>query len=244
MVQEKQEETQVIEETPAAEESLDTLKSQLASLNMELVQTKKGLSTAHQTINEKDKEIKRRANLETRIDGIQDTIEVLATAVAARGEVDDLDPAKRQDILADLKKRRDEQAAKAKQRELAETQQEYSQKADALYERAKIVFAEDDDSIERIEDLLTNGRFDRAEARVTKAEGSKVSKPKETNVETEEQRIDRLAEEKLRKTLEDRGLLENYSSTPSGSGSVTEARKLYADGQITSEEAKKRGVVF
>jgi len=215
--EEKGEETLV--ETPTQVSELATLQAELEALktqNQRLPELEKGFKSLQQTLTEKDKELKRRADLDSRIDGIQETIEVLATAMASRGDVEELDPEKRQDVLAELKKRRADQEAKAKQREITETQQEYAQKADSLFARAKIAFADDDEGIERVEDLLMSGRFERAEARVVKAEGKKVL-AKDGKVETEEQRIDRLAEEKHRAYLEGKGLLDNYSSTPSSS---------------------------
>ena len=232
-----------LDETPTQSPEMVALETKLAGLQVELEQTKKGLSTAHQTLTRKDEELKHRADLENRIDGLQDTMEILATAISARGEVEEFGSEKRQDILAELKKRRNEQDAKTKQKELLDTQQEYARKADALYARAKAAFGNDDDAIERIEDLLGSGRLERAEARVMKAE-QKTNPPKDNGKETEDQRIERLAEEKLRRHLEERGLLETYGVTSSGSGTAQEAMGLYVKGKITAEEAQKRGVTF
>ena len=72
----------------------------------------------------------------------------------------------------------------------------------------------------------------------------KTNTSKDNGKETEDQRIERLAEEKLRRHLEDRGLLDTYDIKSSGSGTKQEAMSLYVKGKITAEEAQKRGVTF
>ncbi len=229
------------EQTP--KETVEALQAKLQTMEQELNKRNEDVRGLNKTLQQRAEEIKKRADLEGRIEGLQDTVELLATAIAFKREPDSLETGERQDILADLKKRKTEQEAKAKQKELAETQQEYAQKADALYTRAKAIFADDDDAIERIEDLLGNGRLERAEARVMKAEKSKET-PKKSG-ETEEQRVERLAQEKFQKHLEEKGLLDTYSSAPSGTGgSSQEAMSQYIAGKITAEEATKRGVKF
>ncbi len=242
MVEEVKEGEQTPQETHTPID-VEALQKQLASLQTELEQTKKGLSTAHQTLTAKDKELKRQTDLESKIGGIEDRIELLATAIVTKTNPDEIGLAEaKPDVVKMLRQLGEEQEAKRKQQGLLATQQEYAQKADALYARAKVIFLDDDDAIERIEDLLGNGRLERAEARVVKAEKVKGT-PK--NKETEEQRIDRLAQEKYQKLLEEKGLLETYSTSPSGSGgSVADAVRQYANREITEAEARKRGVKF
>jgi len=63
-----------------------------------------------------------------------------------------------------------------------------------------------------IRDWAQAGRYDRAEARLSKLEKAK----KETPKETEEERITRLAEERVKKIAEEKGLLTTDTSGPSG----------------------------
>tara|TARA_Y100000310_G_scaffold144390_1_gene143635 strand:+ start:11420 stop:12169 length:750 start_codon:yes stop_codon:yes gene_type:complete len=230
-------------QTPTAEEQLKTLQDQVQALTSDKERLEGGYKGLQKTLSERDRESKKQADLENRIVNIQDTIELLATAVSSRGDVDNLEPSERQDILTQIRKKRDDTDTKRKQQETEEGQREYIQKADALYNRAKAAFANDDDAIEKVEDLLINGRLDRAEARVSKAEEKKEI-PKKEDMETEEQRVDKLAQAKFNQLLEERGLLEEYSARPSASGSVQEAMVAYSEGRITSDEARKRGVVF
>jgi len=209
------------DETPT--EDLAALSDQLSQLKIELEQTKKGLSTAHQTLTEKDRELKKRADLELQIGGIQETVELLATAIASGRQAESFEPAEKQDILADLTRKRADLEAKRKQAETEQTRLEYVQKADAIYARAKDAFGDDDDALERVEDLLGNGRLERAEARVSKAEQSKTKKPSETD----EQRIERLVAERLTEELRKKGLLETHDGSPQGGTDFEQARADY-----------------
>ena len=76
----------------------------------------------------------------------------------------------------------------------------------------------------------------------------KSDKAKETTTatkETEEQRIERLATERLQKELEKRGLLTSETNHPSG-GNLTkqQAMERYIKGEISADEAKKAGISF
>ncbi len=221
------------EEETSTQTGLETLTTQLQKATVELEGLKKGYATVQQTLAERDREIKRRTDLESQIAGIQDTVELLATAISTKGEVENLDGTERQDILTELKKKRNEQEAKRKQEETLRSQQEYNQKADTIYSRAKAIFGDDDEAIERIEDLLIQGRQERAEARVAKAEKSKQT----TSSEPEEKRIDRLADEKARKLMEEKGLLTSETGQPSASGGVITAEWL---AKASKEELKAR----
>ena len=237
--------------TPTAEEQLKTLQSQVQALTTEKERLEGGYKGLQKTLSERDRDLRKQTDLESRIAGIQDTMELLAGAIQARGEIEETDfetretkVKKGQDILGEMKKRRDADDAKRKQEENLRISQEYNQKADALYTRAKAVFGEGDETLERVEDLLIAGRLERAETRVSKAESAKGVKGNKT-METEEQRIERRASERLQAELEKRGLLEEFTSAPSGKmTSIAEATKLYKDGEITVEEARKRGVIF
>jgi len=194
-------------ETPAAE----GLQAEISRLTTELEQTKKGLSTAHQTLTEKDRALKRNSDIETRISELGERLELMATALASAGvrEDDDVAPEKRQDVVALLRKQQAEQEAKRKQNE-------YFSHADSVYDRAKKVFADDEDALERIEDQLMSGvpeRLQRAEAKVARAEVKFVAGTKK-----EEPDIETVKEEIKRQILEEQGRLVTDIGSPAGSG--------------------------
>lgn len=225
-------------QAPTLEEQLKTLQAKIGVLTSEKERLDSGYKGLQRTLSEKDRDLKKQTDLDSRINGLQDTIELLATAVATGRSADDIDPEQRQDVVVLLKKQREEQESKRKEEQAKQTQQEYAQRADAVYNRAKEVFADDDDAMERIEDLLMNGRIERAEARVVKAEG--VKSPSKVKGETEEQRIDRLVQERLQAELKERGLLEEHSGFPTASGGDKAVlSKLESGADLTPSEWKK-----
>ena len=233
------------EENQTTTPNLEDLMAQVQNLSKELEQTKKGLSTAHQTITEKDKEIKRRQGLEQTITGIEERIELLATAMATGSRPDETGLTDSKDeVLKALKQKKQEQDSKRKVDEELSAQMEFTKRADEIYGKAETIYGEDEDSLFNIRSLIRAGDLDLADRKINKA-----AKAKETTTikkeETEEQRIERLATEKLQKELEKRGLLTSETNHPSG-GNLTkqQAMERYIKGEITADEAKKAGVSF
>ncbi len=230
MTQETGKETKPETLTPEA-----TLKSELEKARTELEGLKKGYSTVQQTLTEKDKELKRRTDLETQIHDLGDRVELLATAMATVGfeEGEELPKEKRQNVLAQLTQQRTAQEAKRKQ-------DEYFRQADTIHNRAETVFAGDDEKLERIEDLLMSGiptRMERAEGMVAKAEKALVEKPKEPPKDIEKIVAERLEEEK-RKLMEEQGRLVSETGTPAGSTGGTTYSLSQVD-NMSSEEYRK-----
>ena len=232
------------EEDQTTTPKLEDLMAQVQNLSKELEQTKKGLSTAHQTITEKDKEIKRRQGLEQTITGIEERIELLATAMATGSRPDETGLTDSKDeVLKALKQKKQEQDTKRKMDDELSAQMEFTKRADEIYGKAETIYGEDEDSLFNIRSLIRAGDLDLAERKLNKA-----AKAKETTTEkkeTEEQRIERLATERLQKELEKRGLLTSETNHPSG-GNLTkqQAMERYIKGEITADEAKKAGVSF
>src|SRR3990172_1368738 len=189
------------EENQTTTPKLEDLMAQVQNLSKELEQTKKGLSTAHQTITEKDKEIKRRQGLEQTITGIEERIELLATAMATGSRPDETGlPDAREEVLKALKQKKQEQDSKRKVDEELSAQMEFTKRADEIYGKAETIYGEDEDSLFNIRSLIRAGDLDLAERKLNKA-----AKAKETTTEkkeTEEQRIERLATEQLQKKIE------------------------------------------
>jgi len=100
-----------------------------------------------------------------------------------------------------------------------------------IQERTENLLTPQDDDYEVIRAFAEAGKFDKADARLNKIEQAKQTKP----IEADEDRIQRLADEKLRQELEKRGLLTQETGGPSASAS-SRAEKIakYARGE-TSE---------
>ncbi len=249
MTQEKTEAVaEQVVETPSAPvvEDLASLREKLTKLEVELEQTKKGLSTAHQTLTQKDRDLKNQSDLRAEIQGIREDMELLAVGFATREEGEPTDGTSRQNVLAELQKRRTDADVKRKQETDALARQDYNLRADVIYAQAKGIFGEgQEEKLEDIEDLLKSGNIIRAEQRLARASKSKtIVTEDKTPKETDEERIERLVKEKLAKDFPN--MYASDTSMPSGSsrGSPTEAMSLYIKGEITAEEAEKRGVDF
>ena len=119
----------------------------------------------------------------------------------------------------------------------------FNRKADAVYKQAEEIYGEDDvDNLHSIRTLIRAGDFDLAEkklARVPKKEEPKKEEKQEAKDDTF------VSDEAKRKWMEEHGMLESETGLPSASSmSRQDAMKKYIGGEITADEAQKRGVVF
>ena len=71
-------------QTPTVEEQLKTLQSQVQALTTEKERLEGGYKGLQKTLSERDREMNKRADLDSRITGIQDTIELLAGAIPTK----------------------------------------------------------------------------------------------------------------------------------------------------------------
>lgn len=247
-VEKQQEQTQAeqVAVTQQAQETVESLQLERSNLQAQLRKREDDVRGLNKTLQQRAEESKNQVNLRAEIAGIQDTIELLATAISSRGQLDELEPSERKDILAELKKRRQELQDKTKQEGTERAKQEYIEMGAAIYNQAVEVFGEDDiDSLHTIRTYIRNGDHDLAEKKIAKAKKPAEASKGVKSTETEEQRIERLVDERARKLLDEQGLLEQFSSTPSGiNGGVQKALADYNERRITAEEAKKRGVIF
>jgi len=201
------------ETTSTVEEQLVALKGRLDAAETELSQTKKGLTTAHATLTEKDKELKRRAQVEEDIQTIKDHLELLTEAVGAR-QTNEFDETPRTDGLAQLKRDRAERERKRQEQTFNETLQTFRVRTETLG-----LDPESEEYLD-VQDLATRGNFKLADLRLKRMEVRKIEKEAETAKTTKvaPEEIEKLAEERARKILQERGLLKTDSGTPSRSG--------------------------
>ena len=200
------------EKTPTLEEQLVAAKAEKQTLEERATTAEKGLKTAHSRLTDKDKEIRGKNAVNTRIDGLEETIRILAGMQDEK--LGDLEEGKKTDYLGkfdDIVKR---QKAEREQSLIKAQQDEYSQKADAIFARAEEAFKDDEDSLFQVRTFLMNGADALAEKKVAKAE--KTTDTKEKKVESEEERINKLVDEKLRQKMEEKGMLESETGGPSG----------------------------
>ena len=147
------------EKTPTIEE----LTARLAQYERDLTSARNE-AKAHQKFGqEKQTELQRQADLRVEINGLREDIETLAVGFATRGEVGVLEDDNRQDVLAELQKRRLAAEGKRKQETQAAADKEYNQRAAAIYAQAQSIFGVgEEEKLEDIEDLLKAGNAARA----------------------------------------------------------------------------------
>jgi len=112
--------------------------------------------------------------------------------------------------------------------------QAYYSKADAIYKKAEEAYGEDDvDSLHTIRTFIRAGDFDLAEKKIAKA--SKKEEEPKTKVDSSPF----VSEEAKRKWMEEHGLLESETSSPSGGSRRFYIREQIADMSIDEYTKQK-----
>jgi len=183
MVDEKVEET---------EEQLTELRSQLETKDADLTKALSRMQGLEGSLKEKDRLLAEQVDIRSELDTVKGMVKIMATEGYGMQEQNlEAPPEKKASIdkmFADMEvssKQRHEADKKTRE------QEEFNTKADTIYSKAKEVFKNDKDMLERVETQLLLGKFDRAEELISEA------KPKEEKKETEEE-----IEARLRKKWE------------------------------------------
>lgn len=201
--------------TPTLEEQLTALQSEKESLTKERDEATKGLKTAHSRLTDKDKEIRGKNAVNTRIDGLEETTRVLVGMLNERLASGELDESQKTDYLAKFDAVVKEQKATSDQAVVKAQQEEDYKHRDELWSKAKEFGTyEENDNVAEIYDALMEGKTYKAERIIKKLE--KTTDTKEKKVESEEERINKLVDEKLRLKMEEKGMLESETGGPSG----------------------------
>lgn len=241
----------VVTEQPQApvvtpEQQLTALMAEKEKLTKELEEANKAKATIGQNLRKREADFNKQQALESKIESLAETQKLLAAYLAEResGSANDFEEAKAT-RKPDLLKQFEELETKRKANE-AEAQQKaqieqftsvvsgYEQRAVALG------LTENDEAYWDIKGLVETayGRPDnlrRADIKLKKLEEGKVAK-----TETEEQRIDRMVEERLRKKMDETGMLKPEGGAPSGtSSSFKQTEQLFIDGKVSSEQYTK-----
>ncbi len=200
--------------TPTAEEQLKTLTTQLETLSLENEKLQKQYKGLQGTVNEKSEQIRKQANIDSRIDAMNERMELIAAAIAS-GRMTEEEMATqpkevRNQFLDQLKTLKQNEDARKRQAELDAKQRDYSEKADAIYSEAETVLGDDIDALASVRQLLRQGDLDLAEKKIKKV------KPMEDKKESEDDRVKRLVAEGIQAERQSKGLLKTDSVVPSG----------------------------
>jgi len=220
----------VTQPQPTVEEQVAKIREELKSRDEELDKTKKRMQGLEGSLKEKDKQLNDRAGIEGRLQNIEESNKIFATLFAQQG-VTDIDDTQKKNILNQYQEMVKQNELKTKEAQRKAQLDEYSKKADAIYDRAKTVILNKKD-LKTVELLLKNGDPEGAEEIINEQE-IKVVEPK-VDKENEEARINRLADEKFKSMLKEKGLDKVDTITPSGSvKSDYEAEAAYARSEIS-----------
>lgn len=235
------EETPQVEATPQSaaptpEELMKQLQAELDKERAERKRLEDGYKGLQSVVNKKDQELKSSADLKSEIAEVRDTQKMLAALIAEMGSApaedgEAVQPAQRKQLLAKYEELEKQQAAKRLELQRKSEQEAYIKQADTVYDRAKNVFTDDEDTLADVSYYLKTGNIEAAERKVARAEKVKAPKSTETPAggkqETEDERIER----KAREILVKQGKLNADAGGPSASTRTrTDIIRLYAEG--------------
>jgi len=227
----------VEEKTFTPEEQLAAIQAELKEAKEKWEQSEKGLRTAHQTLTEKDKVMKRLESERADISSLSAKVEVLG------GMLSELMEGREESHLEEETPKKKVDYAKKFQE--VETMSKMRTQIEPRQRRAEALgIPMTDLRIATVEYLTTSGQFDKADkaldALEAEANKSKEEPKEEKPKETEAERIERLVEEKTRQFLEEKGLLRTEAGGPSGAGrkptTKAEAARLYSEGKLSDKE--------
>ena len=217
MAKEKGEETEVstddvttpeVEDAPTTEQLMETLQTELKAQTTRADTAEKRSQGLQGSLEGKDKQLREQVSSNTRMDGFEQRMEILALAMDKGLSVGDVDGEKLnlKQEFADLTKRQESTRAQ----ETAKLQQEESARvAEGLWTRAQEFGTYDDnDNVAEIYDALVEGKSYKAERIIKKLE----KKPEKGGDDKQ-----KWIEEGKRLAAEEKGDLSSDTGGPSGS---------------------------
>ncbi len=225
----KVEEKSVVEKPPEqskTEDNIAKLQSELEATKQNYIKLEERYKGEQRRTSKADEDLKRLRDVHEKIDTLEDRIALLVEYVAeGRGKSTDEFETEARESKADLLKKTDE---RLKQSKLKRQQDELARRVGEIQKRTEALGLTPKDKVyKEIYRDATSGNLDWAEESLAELESAKESskekkedKPVENKEpkETEEQRITRLAEEKARAYLKEKGLLTDNRHTPAGDG--------------------------
>lgn len=219
------------------QEELDAFKAEIEA------EADKRYQGIQRVVSKKDQEIERLRKAQPRETGDDTLLEVMLQDRRSKAtELGEPDPVIAR-LETELAQRKRKQTQEAQLRWQEQVTQQHREKFDQRIQEAGLDPNDErlDDFQDAFEDAQEDGRFGKAERKLNRIL-SKVKEPKgKGKSETDEERIERLAEEKLRAKMEEQGLLITETGGPSASsGSWLEFEKRYIAGKVPPEEYEKR----
>ncbi len=232
-------------EVPKGTESVEQPKPKVYT-EAEVTQLKQQLANVNRTVNEKSNKLREMEGSRAEVQALRDDLSglkqqqqlFLALLAEGRNPNEDVAPEQRGDLL----KRAQTMMQEAEAKRIAE---QYRRRVESLGLTKK------DRDYHLIKSFVTQGDFEAADAVLAELESGKQPNEEEIKPvqgkpkESEDERINRLVEEKLREKMETAGLLKTDTGLPSASGgSFQELEADYIAGKPGAaekyEEARKK----
>jgi len=179
-------------------------------------QSDKEARGAQARVTEISRQLKEKELTASRLDTIEDSMQILAGLIAKGGDIDPEHATSYKEEFAALKAKREQEASSI-------AQMEYNQKATAVFNKAKEEFPDDHTRLLRVERYLDRGLLADAEEIVATAG------KKETKVESQEDLRQKWIEEGKRLAWEESGKLKSDTGGPSGATDDDQIRKNYRE---------------
>lgn len=198
-------------ETPSAEKptpqvDVQAVLQEKARLETELAQAIKGLSSAHQTVQQRDRELKKYQAIDQDLAELKEMVALGMSNRSSDGISDD-----GASVLKSLEQKHRTRREEASRQEMEAGRLSYNARADAIWARAQTAIT-DPDVLEDIKDLLSNSLAGMAERQVAKAEKAIKAAPKQSDADHQKE-----IEEAARRILEESGQLTKTGVSQAGS---------------------------
>ena len=208
------------ETPPTAEEQLATLRQEMGELKTRAERLDKENRSTQATLTQKDRLLKEKETTASRLDTIEDSMQILAGLIAKGENIDPEHADSYKKEFAALKTKREQESLRA-------SHIEYNQRADAIYSRAKESIRDKKD-LKMVELLLLNGKPEDADEMVLDAE--KEIKPVDNKPTDAERKLEEALKKIERLEKIQSGELDTERGLPSGAAaSEAEIRKNYRE---------------
>ena len=231
-------------ETPSVEDQLADLTNKLQTLEGKATQAEENWKNEQRVSSRKEQEIQ---SLQGRISDMGSSNEMSQAMMAllaqqsgrSAEEIEGEVQANKPDLLKGFQALQQKAKIDKQQDEAKKIGEQYRKRVEALGLTSK------DKAYREIYRDVREGNFEFADVAIAALEAEKAKQVAEQPQGTEDERFERRLEEEKRKWAEEEGLLTTETGGPSASSmSAQEAKKEYIAGNISDEEAKRRGADF